>query len=340
MPTSYISAAGPASENGEDHAVKMGRFHTSRKYRISPHSDEICEIMEDGNLIGQALGLIVNSPTTRHIIEDVLGDGWTVAIGECGGHDFRLDAGDKTILINNHGLSPGALRRSNYFLNALLVSLIRGLRDAWQEKRHGAFENHHNAQDILMLERLRAADCDVLSLLAAWELRENGFPSVWRHMIGSDIGDVAMAFSTVLERSLSGFPIHTALRAAFAQWHHGAQRVNACDHETLDYLDSLLREDETPGAVHSENLSPLKIESLSCLPDKTAYLQGQGREILLDPLYAGLYDEVNQSHFAQVLHDMDAVYVQGIPFRSAALARMMFPGGETADLDQIHEDVR
>ena len=74
----------------------------------------------------------------------------------------------------------------------LQLSLIRGLRDIWQEKRHGGFEDHYSPQDILMLERVRAADCDTMAILAALELRIAGYDPLWKHIVGSDEGDMAI----------------------------------------------------------------------------------------------------------------------------------------------------
>ena len=67
---------------------------------------------------------------------------------------------------------------------------------------------------------------------------------------------------------------------------------------------------------------------LSCLPDKTAYLQEQGHEILRDPFYSGLGDPINQAHFMQILKDIKIVRVNDVPFTDAELAAKIFPNGE------------
>jgi hypothetical protein len=74
------------------------------------------------------------------------------------------------------------------------------------------------------------------------------------------------------------------------------------------------------------------------MPDKTAYLRGMGHEILTSPNYAGLHDEINQSHFMQVMYDMKVTYMHGIPFRDKTLAGKIFPGGEfTREGDAVQE---
>ena len=220
----------------------------------------------------------------------------------------------------------------------MLVSLIRALRDVWQEKRHGAFDEDYGAEEVLMLERTRAADLDIMAVLVGWELRSEGHGGLWRHLIGSEDGDIAMRFSGYMERDPSSQFNGKALAEAFTQWFRDERRVNAADHETLNYLDSVIQyhEDEKALAFGNKKLTPVGIEVLSCLSDKTAYLQHRGQEILSNPLYAGLLDSINQAHFAQIIYDLRVTSVQGVPFRNAVLAEMIFPGGEfTAENENI-----
>ena len=75
-------------------------------------------------------------------------------------------------------------------------------------------------------------------------------------------------------------------------------------------------------------MSDADIELLGCLPDRTTYLQGEGANILRAPAYAGLQDEVNQTHYMQIMHDMKSTTVQGVAFSDKALAAKIFPNGE------------
>jgi hypothetical protein len=285
----------------------------------------------DKDLLKWCLNTLDLSPAARLLIREAAHEGWRLGITDQCGYDFHLDVPEKLILLDNYGLLPEALTRSPYFRNILLVSLVRALRDAWQEKRHGGFDEHYGPEAILMLERVRAADCDVMAVLVAWELHGEGQPGLWRHLIGSEEGDMAMAFSQKLERDPASLFTGTALSAAFAQWYRNETRVNACDHESLEYIDSIMREGRGGESFGCRELTPVSIEVLSCLPDKTAYLRGKGREIATDPFYAGLHDTINQSHFLQVMHDLHVTYIHGIPFRDAGLADKIFPGGDFTD---------
>ncbi|MCB9982893.1 MAG: hypothetical protein H6861_04345 [Rhodospirillales bacterium] len=267
------------------------------------------------------------SPSARTMLAEAKKLGWTMDIDALEGPDFHIDVPQKQIILSDQSLPISALGRSAYFKNSLLVSMIRALRDVWQEKRHGGFDVDYGPEEVLMLERVRAADLDILAVLVAWELRAEGQGSLWRHMIGSEDGDLAMRFSGYLDRDPSSLFNGKALAAAFGQWFREERRINACDHEALNYMDSLIEDAQGRETFGHKKLSAIAVERLSCLPDRTAYLQGQGREILADPLYAGLSDAINQAHFMQIIYDLKVTRVQSVPFRSAALAERIFPGG-------------
>lgn len=279
------------------------------------------------SILAWTVGMLSASPAARRMLFEAAEQEWSLALEDLGGPDFHLDVPERLIVLDCGGLLLSALGRSEHFRHALLVSLIRALRDVWQEKRHGAFDDVYKAEDVLMLERARAADLDVMAVLAAWELRGEGLGGLWRYMIGAEEGDIALCFSGTLEREPASSFGGKALAAAFAQWFRDESRVRACDHETLDYLDSILPELQARRNGGYKKLGPVGVEVLSCLPDRTAYLQGRGGEILRDPLYAGMNDTINQTHLMQLLGDIEVVRVQDVPFRDAALAGRIFPGG-------------
>lgn len=283
------------------------------------------------DILANAVRLLASSPTARLMLKEAATEGWSLGIADLDGHDFHLDVPEKQIILDDSGMMPSALGRSSYFMNALTISMIRALRDVWQEKRHGGFDQDYGPEAIMMLERVRAADGDVLGTLVCWELRSEGHHDLWRHLIGSGEGDIAMAFAGRLERDPASQFSGGALMAAFDQWYRDIHRVNACDHATLEYMDDVIRAgrgDKGGEIFGRKKLTRVGIEVLSCMPDKSAYLRGRGHDLLTDPFFAGLHDEINQSHFMQVMYDMQAVFMHGIPFRDGALAAKIFPGGE------------
>lgn len=305
----------------------------------APYYDEMCDtwLIEDlrhdiysknfeteFDVLAATIQLLQKSKTAKLLINDAITQDWEVGVADLGENAFHVDVPYKKIIFTNDGLEPEALSRSVYFRNSMLITLARALRDIWHEKRQGGFDVKFGPEGILMLERVRAADCDVMTVLMAWELREAGHGDMWRHVLASDEGDIAIAFGCMMEKTKSAHPVHKSLAAAFDQWYRVPQRAMQCDHDTLEYIDSLIR---SGANVNTRRAVPLDVEILSCLPDKTAYLQDTGQNILTAPLYAGLHDEVNQSHYLQIMHDLSVTNVQGVPFRDAGLAAKIFPGG-------------
>lgn len=288
------------------------------------HAASAAPLADHAQLLGWVVQTLFQSPTAKSMLQDAATKGWSIELDDLDSHDFHLDVPEKHIVINTHGLGAASLSRSDYFRNLMIVSLARALRDVWQESRHGGFEDMFGPESILMLERVRAADCDTITILVAWELRCADLSDMWRHILGSDEGDLAMTFSNYTEKKMEEPNLHKALHATFRQWFASEDRINICDHETLEYLDDLIAL-EGRSIFGAQHLQAKNLEILSCLPDKTAYLQGHGRELVSDPLYAGMADPINQSHFMHIMHDMQAVTVGGVPFRSETLAAKFFP---------------
>lgn len=289
---------------------------------------EILQNVETPNyelILAACAMIIAESPMARAMLEEAADDGWSLACDGLENGDFILDLDSRTIIVDHNGMRPNALAHSEYFQNAMMVSLMRGLRDVYQEKRHAAFDEEYGPQDVLMLERIRAADRDVIACLCAWELRSESHSEIWRHIIGSPEGDIAMAFSNRLERDPSSLFNGAALSAAFRQWFADKSRSNSVDHETLEYCDGILDFSEGANPFGSKKLSPAKVEQLSCMPDKTAYLRGMGAEIMACPSYAGLFDPINQTHLFHIIHDMKVVVVADVPFQDENLSRKIFP---------------
>lgn len=289
----------------------------------APAAEE-CETYAD--VIAHALSILMHSPSAGAMIKDAAAAGWRMALKAQNAFDFTLNLDDKIIALDHSDLEPASLASSGHFLAAMMISAVKALRDVWQQRRNSGYENLFNPESILLLERVRAADACVLAVLCSWELRSEGHPSLWRTMIGSDYGDLALTFSGTLEREpASAFTQH-ALALTFQQWFRDEERVAACDHETLDMMDNMLAQ---PRAHMFGKKKPTHIcvELFSCLPDRTAYLRGDGAEILQNPYFCGLDDPVNQTHLLQIIHDAQAHYAGGVAFRSPELAAMIFPEG-------------
>ncbi|MCD8563092.1 MAG: hypothetical protein LRY54_03390 [Alphaproteobacteria bacterium] len=296
---------------------------------------EDCEAYAD--VISHALSLLMKSPSAALLIRDAAVAGWSVSLQSQSSFDFMLDLDDKILTLDHAELEPCSLASSGHFLSTMMIALVKALRDVWQQKRNSGYENLFRPESVLLLERVRAADSCVLAVLIAWELRSEDCPALWRTMIGSDYGDLALTFSGMLEREpASAFTQH-ALALTFQQWFRDEGRVAACDHETLNMMDGLLAQ-ARPHIFGRKTPTHICVELFSCLPDRTAYLRGDGAEILRNPYFSGLDDPVNQTHLMQIIHDAQAHYAGGVAFRSHALAALIFPEkGADALMEEVTE---
>ncbi|MGZ9108251.1 MAG: DUF6782 family putative metallopeptidase [Micavibrio sp.] len=272
--------------------------------------------------------LMNDSPTARRLCNEAAAAEWSVGLADLKNEGFYIDTEDRVILLDHFSLAPSALGRSAFFSHVLLTTFIRALRDVWHDEQLGAVERDYQPEQILMVERVRAADCDTVTILCGWELRAAGHTEVWRHLLGSEEGDMAIIFSRFLERDPGALFNGAALAYAFRQWYADTNRVDAIDHDTLEALDDILEGSEQPDPFGQLRLSAEILEDLSVLPDGTRYLSGLGGGILRDPFFAGLHDEINQTHLFQMMYDMEVVMVNNVPFRDSALARLIFPSAD------------
>lgn len=285
----------------------------------------LCSLHDDlkTRKLSGCLDILRDSATACALMKEAINDGWQMqVVHELNRDDVHLDMDTGLMTL----FSAPSCKGHDY---GMLVTLISALRDIAHEKRHGGFDDEYNLEDTLILSRVRMADCDVMSVLVAWELREAGAPGLWRYLIGSDKGDLALSFFKTMERFSVTSPAkkarNQALLHTFDQWFTDENRVSSADHQILNDLDDLVVYADGPVLVSHKTINPLAVEVLSCLPDKTAYLRGQGAEILSGPLYAGLADPINQTHFMQINRDLSTTHTGGVPFRDKALAARIFP---------------
>ncbi|MCB1556102.1 MAG: hypothetical protein KDJ15_02190 [Alphaproteobacteria bacterium] len=280
---------------------------------------------EERALLTAFVSLASLSPVAGTLVRAAASEGWRVGFAAIGNEGYHLDIPARVLWLDSCEMSPATLGRSVWFRNALLYSFVRALRDIGHE-RDGAFsEAGYRAEDMLMAERIRAADCDCVALLAAWELRGAGHPDLWRHVIGSAEGDMALAFTRTVERAPASLFGGAALAGAFRMWFTRPDRVDACDHGTLEQMDDILAENPDSSPFGRMALTPAAIEDLSLLPGGVRYLDGLGGAIKADPLFAGLNDIVNQTHFMHIMRDLSATVAGNVPFRDAGLAARIFP---------------
>lgn len=324
-----LDACGLAPAGAVDLAVFAAPGDTSC-YTLKALLRRSQEVTQDKwhSLFADILAELGDSPLVSALMRRAMRKGW--ALGVAGRDEalsdyfYTLDHDHKIIWLDHGGFTPQAIDRTPHCREALSGSFIRALRDIGHDMRLGAYEQALDPRAVVMMERARAADIEAVCVMAAWELRGAGYPGLWRHQLGSEDGDIALTFGCALEKSPAGLYDGKALAAAFLRWYDDPMRLNACDHATLEMLDELMAEHD---GEHWGKLAftPEDARDLSILPDGMAYLKDEAQTVAAEPAYHAIPDAINEAHLAQIAHDAAAVRVAGVPFRSAALARLIFP---------------
>ena len=299
------------------------------QYADHDHCSYLADIQTDEDLLLWALELVALSPLAFSHIQKSASSGWNVGVSDLGTGGFHLDIPEKFLLVDHFGLTGESLARSPYYRNTFILNVIRGLRDIAQEERFGAIERDYRPDSVLIMERVRAADSDTLSVAIAWELRAAGHGEIWRYLLGSEEGDMALTFQSSMDAQRSMAVKHEVLAEVFCQWFEDDARINAVDHQTLETLDMILQwsqeERSSNNPFGTKILDGFTIEKFSCLPDRSAYLNLLGDKIAGDPAFCDMYDPVNEAFLLQIMTDMDVKIVENVAFRDRSLAQKIFP---------------
>lgn len=314
-------------EGRADHAASIQLLETQAdRYELKSLLHPADNAGEWVTFFSEIITELNTSPLAAALLRRGIKKGWAIGLtGQSMDYFYALDAQNRTIVIDHGGFAPQALRRSAHCREALVGSLIRALRDIGHETRLGAYEVSLRPDAVLMMERARSADIEAVTVMIAWELRSAGYPALWRHLLGSEDGDVALTFGYTIEKTPKSLYDGKALGSAFLRWYADAARVNGCDHVTLEMLDQLLIESGDAVSWGKGSFTPEDARDLSILPDGLAYLKEEAQQVAGAPEFLTLGDPVNEAHLFQISYDLAVVRVAGVPFRTASLARLIFP---------------
>ena len=285
--------------------------------------ENLSDIENAEDLFLWATQVLSESPVAMALLDNAMAQGWSLLLEDTGAESHLLFIEDREIALDKNGLEISAITKSAYFRNHFLINFVSALRDIWHETNIGEMIFDYSPEDILMLERIKAADITTTTVHICWELRSAGYSDIWRYMLGSQHGDMAMVFARRLEREALSLFNGNALSDAFHNWFENEARVNPCDHDTLEMIDEYLQ-DGNAMAV-SKKLNGGFIATLTRLPGGVCYLNGRGEEILQDPHFAGCQNEINQTHLFHIMYDMKVHRVCGVPFADIDLAKKIFP---------------
>lgn len=282
----------------------------------------------DRDLINWICAVAEESPTARALFSLAAGEGWSIALEDLSQGGYAVDEDSRRLILDHYGFAAHALGRSTHYRHAVLLSFIKALRQIWHNHTRDDVYETFRPDAVLLLERAVAADIQTVAILVGWELRAAGYAEIWRYILGSEEGDMAMIFTRAMEKDPAGYYDGSVLTRTFCQWYGDEGRVAETDHATLETMDDIL-DDNEDGMIFGKMIAgETEIEAVSGLPANMAYLKGMGRNILSDPYFVSINDPINEAHLFQVAYDSRVVLVEGVPFRDHKLARLIFPGGK------------
>lgn len=280
------------------------------------HHELLYDLVSDLSLVNNASILL---KTAAHH-----GYSFVLSFVEHGG--YVLDHLNKCLIIDNFGLDMDILGASDYYQAHLFISLIRGLRDIWHEIRMGGIYDILNPEDIMKIERFRAADIEAVTASICWSMRNEGYVELWRNLISGDDGDIAIAYMREGETTPDSLSGGKALRTAFKQWFTDHNRSDICDHQALEMMDLLLLENNGSGRVFGQHaLNPTQISGLMALPDGMRYLCPMKNRLLSDMFYTSFGDDINQAHLFHIMREVASHMSFGVSFQNPDLASKIFP---------------
>lgn len=291
-------------------------FHNLEAYPYAFESDD--------DIFYWACGMAGESPAACALLKKAQEEGATITLADLQGEGYLVDGDSFDITLDHFGFTAGALGRSAHFRNALFLNFIKALRARFHERQRYDFESFARPDAALMLERTVAADIETIAILAGWELRAAGYTDIWRSILGSEEGDMAMIFTRAIEKDPAGFYDGSVLTRTLCQWYGDDARVAQADALALEAMDDHLHDGGTFG---TDSLKADAIEMISNMPGAQPYLEGMGANIATDPYFVAMHDAINEAHLFQIVYDSKVTMVEGVPFRDSGLARKIFPSG-------------
>tara|TARA_B100001750_G_scaffold204288_1_gene180583 strand:+ start:476 stop:1318 length:843 start_codon:yes stop_codon:yes gene_type:complete len=263
-------------------------------------------------------------PCLYDVLLNDLGNDWHIEFNDLNGIGYDLDIERSIIMLNNFGLRPDCALKSPYFRPQIILHLVEALRMTRHVEWLEGMLERYDPQTIILIGRVCVADTTVQKIKFAWESKIDGDTSLWKHILCGEHTDIATAFESSLEKYLTASmdleqAQSKAMAVAFNQWFSNNERVNDCDHDTLDLVDGMIAD---YARFEGRRLEKNAITCLTFIPGQDqSYLDRYLQEdILKNPYYSLVSDPINHIHFTQILSDMNTVRVGGLVFSDRDLA--------------------
>ncbi len=281
--------------------------------------------VSDEDVLVWALATIIDSPLGRALAYDARFEGWSIELDEVEDGCHIAEGQMRVLILPRFLPNAASLGRSPHFRNQFLCELIRGLRGIWNLSLGARDGRDLTINDQVLWNRLTQADHDLLLLAVAWEMRDAHHPELWRHLIGSDIGEMAIAWAALDERQDKPLTLSQTLMRLFPRWMESDVLLNSVDHRTLERLDHILQSPGSGRPCGARRLMADDLLRLSTLPDENSYLKPFTSMLLEDDAATQMPDPINEAHLLHLLRDITEMRTVQAGFRDADLARKIFP---------------
>lgn len=271
-------------------------------------------LVERGESFSQTFSfapLLKESPGLCRLINEIDMDQWSFDVAANGEDAYNIDLEEGVVTLPAK-LKQGAKQ------HAFLLNAIRALRDIWYEDNHFDMYEILRPDELLKWERIRSADLETFTVYVAWELRIAGHQALWRYLMGTDMGDMAMIFQAIMDTQTGTGAAPLAMLHAFRQWHMGEDRLNDTDSMTLSALDDIVL-----SSCEQEPFGDARIHG-SDLEARITYLK-ETEQMLSSPEFCVLPSDINETHLFHIMSDLETIQVQGVRFRDKGLAAKLFP---------------
>jgi hypothetical protein len=273
------------------------------------------------DLVARTRHMLEESDNTQSFWREAAQADYAVALMAAEGDDILIDHDRRTLYIPDGGLDVEAIAKSPYFRAGFALHLLRGLRRI-DQYLNGAHARGLDPLQTLLFERVASADAAAVMVATLWNLRL-AQPGLWRHALGSTLGDIALRFTAHMDSARGtdhDAVLMGAMNDALLQWYRDTKRINMLDHRILEELDHATTRTGT------DMLTRARIMLVTGLPDQDdSYLSGVTLATLSTSMCTRLPDPMNEAHLRHICHDSMTTIVNNVAFRDATLASLIFP---------------
>lgn len=174
------------------------------------------------------LSQIQKSKTATSLLHDLADKGYRLGILDFDYYGAAFSPAHKTIF-----LPVSRLKGPIWTTESHLHCLSHMIRRAWQHSEYVGAYAAEASLDYVRAFRAEEADAESISVLIAWEMRQEGASDFWRAFIASSDGDMALAFSETIDNDPLAEFDNSALRAAFDAWGMDFDRMGGSDDRAL-----------------------------------------------------------------------------------------------------------